>query len=875
MSFTEKFIKYEIEHHGVRLPQIEISKEQKKEVGAPEDCSNYDYLTLLCLKGFEERLRKKQIKAEDAEKYTEKCAEELDVFKKNNLVDYLLLVYDILNFCDKNKIARGVGRGSASGSLVLYLLKITHVDPIKHNLYFVRFINEARLKSNIVNGIVYVDGGLMPDVDSDVSYYRRGEVINYINQKYPGKNSKIGTRLTLSGKLLIKEVVKSVLEYSEEQAKHLSDMIGAHFGTVETIEEAYNNSEELKEWVDDKNNLKNKECFNICKSLEGLIKNRGQHPSGIAISFYEIDDLMPLELSPSKEVVTAYDMKSVAELVVKVDILGLKNADVNYEVCEMVGLDPQNINIDDESIYKYLSNSRNYGGLFQIECGLTHQVTHTVAPKNINQLCACLAISRPGAFAGIDKYVKYIHDGELESIYSKIDDVLKDTANIILYQEQVIAIAQKVYGLQPTDSELLRRGIGKKSYDELIKWESVIFEKGKEKNIPEEVTKQIWDTIIKSSNYLFCLNHSLAYSYMTAINTYLKTNYPQQFFLSLLRMAKNEPNALEAINAINTELIDFDIKILPPHLLKSDFDFTVEDKNIRFGLTSIKGISDKTIERLSKFKGEYKNKFEVFQASKQSKLNLGQFCAMIQSGALDDINLKISRSKMVLEACLWNLLTDKEKSLCLKCSEEYNFDLINIVKDFPKKLDAKSKKLVRDSRMETLRRDFLPYHKIYELNHQNEKLANYFYEKMLTGCNFSCSLRDIYNEAKTAGPELISIREIINDKLKDEKVSFVGFVESSHHLTAKNEKKTEYLKTEVHDETGKIKVLAFNNPRNPTVDHIHEINGRYPKENDIVIINGIKKDDCIFANNMVIQKHKVYLKLSEIEKEISVKEVKE
>ncbi len=524
---------------------------------------------------------------------------------------------------------------SAAGSCVLFLIGCTQIDSVKHNLSFTRFISEARAQSKVIDGIVYLNGRSLCDIDNDVGYYRRLDVIKYIENRFLNKTSKIGTQSCLTGKILIKETSKAVLEYSEEQAKQLSDLIEKHFGVIEDLEETYKNSNQFKKWVD--SSLENKECFKIAKSLSSLIKNRGIHPSGMALSYEPINGYIPLELSSSKEITSSYNMEEVANLAVKLDVLGLKTIDVINETCQLLNIKPDDIDINHQSIYDFLSKRQEFYGLFQIEEGLSKKVIVDVKPKNIIHLCACISISRPGALAYIKDYVKFVNLGEIKPFHPAFDKVLEDTGNIIIYQEQITKICEQVYKLDPISADQVRYGVGKKKRDEIKKWEAVVKQQGIKNGIPEDVTDKFWDIINKSADYLFCENHGLSYSYITAQTTYLKANHPKEFFISLLRMAKFEPNPIEVISKINQELRHFGITLLPPHILHSDIDFKVIGENIMFGLGSIKGVSEKTIEKLNKFRHPHSNKFEIFIGAKEAGLSIGQLCSLISVGSLDDL----------------------------------------------------------------------------------------------------------------------------------------------------------------------------------------------------------------------------------------------
>ena len=278
-NFTKSFTDYDLDIHGVRLPQFEISNEYKHKAQVTEDCNNYDFLRKLCLNGFSELAVEKD--TELYEKYVSRIKYELKTLKDLGFVDYVLLVWDVINFCKENDIPVGLGRGSAAGSIVLYLTGVTGIDPIKHDLYFERFISKTRAKKKEVDGVIYLDGSLMCDVDLDICYYRRQEVIKYLDEKFVGKTSKILTLNTLSGKLLMKECGKIVAEKKETEMNEVSGLIPKTFGQVMDVKQAYEEEEKFKAWCDD-----NKEAYKVALKLRSLIKNKGVHASAISLSYH-------------------------------------------------------------------------------------------------------------------------------------------------------------------------------------------------------------------------------------------------------------------------------------------------------------------------------------------------------------------------------------------------------------------------------------------------------------------------------------------------------------------------------------------------------------------------------------------------------------
>ena len=346
----------------VRLPQISIDGKYYDLLKIPISSDNFTFLKTLCYRSLER-------KNVNRKEYIDRLEMELSIFKELDFVDYVLLNWDILNFCHENNIPTGAGRGSAAGSLVLFLIDVTKVDPIKYGLFFERFVSKSRAKKIIKDDITFLDGSLLPDVDNDISYDRRSEVIKYIEAKHIGKTSKILTLNTLSSKLCIKECGKIVGGYSESEVNEISDQIPKQFGRVFGLEEAYKESEKLKLWAD-----QNPEVFKIAKKIEGLNKNTGVHPSGIAISYYKIDEICPVQKTSDGDLVSGYDMNYVAELTVKFDVLGLRTLTVVNEVCKLLNIDITSIDPEDPFIYESLQNLRTPQGLFQIEADTNFKV---------------------------------------------------------------------------------------------------------------------------------------------------------------------------------------------------------------------------------------------------------------------------------------------------------------------------------------------------------------------------------------------------------------------------------------------------------------------------------------------------------------------
>lgn len=837
---------------GVKLPEIEVSEKTLSELELDSSATSFDILKQLCRKGLRDR---GIIKNSNRGEYYERTEMELDILNDLGFVDYILLNWDILDFCKKNDIPTGAGRGSAAGSLVLYLLGVTNIDPIKYDLFFERFVSKSRAKKIEHNGEIYLDGSLLADVDNDISYDRRIEVIDYIEKKYKGRTSKILTLNTLSSKLCVKECGKIVDGLSELDVNQISDTIPKHFGKVAKLSVAYEESETFKKHVD-----KYKKSFKIAKKLEGLIKNTGVHPSGISISYYDQTDIMPLQKTNDGALVSGYDMDDVASLSVKFDILGLRTLSVVHDVCNQIGIKASEIDPSDESIYAALACLQQPKGLFQIEADVNFKVCKQVAPRNLEQLSAVVAIARPGALDFKDMYADYVRTGDFNCVHEFFEDILSYTGGIPLYQEQLMKMAVKV-GFSLDESEQLRRIVGKKKVEDMPAWKAKIEEKIKEKNLDPVIGEVLWKVAEDSANYSFNKSHSISYAYLAAITVYLKFNHPQEFFLSLLKMARFEPNSHEEITTISQELSYFDIKLLPPDLNLSGFDFKIEGKNIRYGLNSIKGVSDKVMESLVEFReGSFENKYDVFITAKDCGVNIGTMSAFAQAGLLDSFVDK-DRCRLVLEAQTFNILTDREKRNVIELGPKFNYDVLNTIHNCRTENTPADdgRVLFADRRFNTFKKKYDPYKSIYEQNTSHVKFANWFFETKLLGYSYSHNIREIFSSGDEAS---FQTSEQIRLSPARRTVKFVGIIADISRRTSRNGNK--YARLDINDELGTVSGLFMDSDRQERLTDYLNCGKKLPKKGDIVIIVGDTADDLIFVNKLRPLREKIYMKLSEL-----------
>ncbi len=803
---------------------------------------------------------------------------ELEVFKDLGFVDYVLLIWDILNFCHENDIPVGPGRGSAAGSLVLYLIGITNVDPIKYGLYFERFVSKSRAKKTVVDGITYLDGSLLPDVDSDICYYKRWRVIEYIQNKFPSRTCKILTINTLSGKLVLKEVMKTVLEYTEDEVKVLAGHIEKVFGKVDSLAKSADKQPELKKWLEVPKQqydlMSNKEAYAIARKLENLPKNFGVHPSAVAVSFNKLDTFCPVQVTKIKdedtgeisyETVSGYDMNWVAEFAVKVDVLGLRAVSIVDDVCKMLKLDINKVDLSDPTIYHPLQDLKSPHGIFQIEANTQYKACRDVKPASLEEVSDLMALARPGALDYIKDYVDYKGGKEAPKNHPSLDKILAETKNVAIYQEQMMRIAHQVFGFTLDEAEVLRRIVGKKKVEQMPEWKERVYKKAEERQLPAAIADIYWKILDDSKDYSFNKSHSVCYAMLAIWTLYLKFKYPQHFYVALLKMTRHEPKPHAEISKISKELHYFGIRLLPPDLLLSDMEFKIEGRDIRYGLSSVKGISTKTMESLMTFAhGSQNNKFEIFQAAKQAGLTIGVVSALIQAGAL--ASLRGSRSYNVLEAQVFNVLTDKEKPYIMQIGPEFGFDLFKLLKTIVstgRTRENGKTPIVKPSRYETIKRDSADYLKIYQMNAKNEQLANWFFETKLLGYAYSSTLHEIMKDEMDGLMPLDSF-----DSFADhDKVIMSAVVTKVHNGRSKKNNKKMFRMT-LEDGNKVLETMMFDKSYEKWLEDNRDSKGEVslPKEHDIVVIVGKKSRDIVFVDKVSVMDGKAYLKLSDLKK---------
>jgi len=850
MSFLKECEPYVIENYGyVRLPEIVITSAQKQDLGLEDTATNREFITALARRGFGKygkKIDKKKYKT-----YGDRVKYELDLLDELGFIDYILLVWMVIHKARELNVFIDYGRGSVAGSCVCWLLGISGVDPIKYGLFFERFVSRARAGIKLVDGVVYLKGDLLADIDVNLGD-GRSAIVEWLKTVYPGKVANILNLSTFTTKILLKDVYKNLEEADEREARRIADMVEVKFGIAQTIDEAYAANPDFKLWCDD-----HKEVVAISKGLSGLVRQASTHASGYLVSNVALYDLIPLELTKDGEWVSGFDMRDAANFVTKLDLLSLTTNAVIKRVLEAIPETIDEINEkleDDPFIYNILQDRYARYGIYQISADTGYNVTRKIKPKNVFELSDVNAIARPGALAYLDGYVENNHP----CAHPAFEPVLKESRNYCLYQEQMMKLAV-VIGFTLDEAEMLRKIVGKKLVDKVKEWKEKIYNKAEQNGFEKEIGDILWKILEDSAKYSFNKSHSLSTSFLTALTVYLKYKYPVQFFWSCLISAKDLASAHDEITEIQKELRDFNIKLLPPDISKNYPDFTIDGANIRFGLSSIRGLKDKNLDKVILLRKENANKLELFEALQTANIPINVATALILSGCLNQLN--ITRSRLLLEYEFYTLLTGKnETNLVHTVAPHYNFDVLETVSQMVKNLkDEKGKPLMKESRLETIKKKYSIYKEKYQRNSQFEKLACYIYENEYLGFAYSESLKQIYSSKINDLESTSDLRKLPDNSKGRVAVLIVDEVERRI-----SKKGSPYLRINGKDDMGSITIMMFMEER---IEAMNKNNGGPLDEGDIIVCHVDKKSgDTYWSNNIVRQENPILLKKSQVEK---------
>lgn len=626
LEIAEKVEDYKIlSNTHTRLPEYPLEPGYTKE----------SFLSELVWKGIKQRYK------EITPDVKERTEHELEVIFNLGFANYFLIVWDFIKYAKDNKIAVGPGRGSAAGSIVAYALNITDIDPLKYNLLFERFLNPER-KS-------------LPDIDTDFCIERRDEVHEYVRNKYGSDRvAQIITFNKLASRAVIKDMAR-VLNYPYSESEKIAKLIPVVRGKPRELSWMKENHAEFTEQY--KTNSDFKEIVNLAEKLEGINKTFGVHAAGVVISDTPLDEVVPLSKNNDGTIITQYSMDELAHVgLLKMDFLGLRNLTMINRALEIIAR-TRNINIDlnsislkDEKVYKMISEGQ-LAGIFQLETSSgMKQVAREMRPSTIEDLSALIALFRPGPLdtGMINEFIdRKNKKKEIRYLLPELEPILKDTYGSIVYQEQIMQIAQKLAGFTLGEADLLRQAMGKKKPKEMAKYRLKFIDGFKKNSFDPKLAEELYDMMVSFAEYCFNKSHSAAYGMLTYQTAYLKANYPIEYMTALLSSVLDDQDKIKYYMA---ECKKMNIQILPPHINLSGVNFTadIENNTIRFGLAAIKNVGTQAVNEIIRARSEngtFKSLAEFCGFLDLRVVNKKTLESLVKSGAFD--SLKTSRKYMI------------------------------------------------------------------------------------------------------------------------------------------------------------------------------------------------------------------------------------
>ncbi|NTW76871.1 MAG: DNA polymerase III subunit alpha [Syntrophaceae bacterium] len=613
------------------LPKFEMKK--------PEETLE-NYLERKAVSGLEKRFPAimKYQKGDEAtvrEKYNKRLRIELEIIKKMGFAGYFLIVSDFIKHAKHNDVPVGPGRGSAAGSLVAFAIRITDIDPLRYGLFFERFLNPDRIS--------------MPDIDIDFCQERRGEIIKYVTDKY-GKDKV--TQICTFGKMMAKGVIRDVgralnIPYSEADriAKLVPNVLNITLAQAFEMEPRFAEERRKNPQID--------KLLSLSVILEGLNRHSSVHAAGVVISDVPLVERVPL-FAPKDDIVSQYSMKDIETVgLTKFDFLGLKTLTVIRNAVNFIkeshdiDININDLPLDDRQTYELLMKGET-DGVFQLESSGMKDLLVNFKPDHIEDVIALIAAYRPGPMKMIPDFIARKH-GKQQITYElpQLEPILKETYGIILYQEQVMQIANVIGGYTMAQADTLRKMMGKKQVTAMEKEKPKFLEGARNQNINENKAKTIWEQMETFAEYGFNKSHSAAYAIITYQTAYLKAHYPVAFMAALLTSEKdNRDKIIKYMNNCK----EMGINILPPDINESQKDFSISGENIRFGLAAVKNVGEAAIESIIAMRQQEKfSSFMDFLGRVDlRKVNKRVIESLIKCGSFDSMGYK---RRQLMECC--------------------------------------------------------------------------------------------------------------------------------------------------------------------------------------------------------------------------------
>ncbi len=620
---------YEMEFGQYKYPVFNVSEETNLDTLFREKSEA----------GLEIRLAQKEDKEghltkEIIEHYHARLVFEIETIQEMGFSGYFLIVADFIEYANNHDIPVGPGRGSAAGSLVAYSLKITNIDPIKYGLLFERFLNPQRIS--------------MPDIDIDFCINGRDEIINYVTQKYGTQNvSQIITFGSMKARGVIRDVGRS-LNIPLKEVDRIAKLVPEGPGI--SLKKAINEEPELKKLEHTKGPTK--KLLQISLALEGLVRHSSTHACGVVIADRPLVNYLPLYKGSKGEIMAQFTMDQIEQLgLIKFDFLGLKTLTVIKHALHLIKatsgtyIDIDNLPLNDQAVYQLVSEGKTTG-VFQLESSGMKELLRKLKPETFEDMIALVALYRPGPLGSnmVDDFINGKHGkGKIKFFLPQLEPILRETYGVILYQEQVMKIAQLVANYSMSEADELRKAVGKKKPEVLARHSARFIKGASDNKVSTKMSKKLFGLIEKFGGYGFNKSHSAAYAMIAYQTAYLKAHYPVQFMAALLTMDMgNQDKTIKNI----AECREMGIEILQPDINESLPDFSVVDGKIRFGLAAIKNVGLKAVDSIIEKRnenGSFKGLIDFCQKVEGSKVNRRVLEGLTQCGAFDYTNISRAR----------------------------------------------------------------------------------------------------------------------------------------------------------------------------------------------------------------------------------------
>ncbi len=623
------------EFGNTKLPHFDV----------PEGYDHFEWFSLLCRKGLIERYGDNP-----PEEYINRLDYELDVINKMGYVDYYLIVHDFIKHAKDKGIPVGPGRGSGAASICAYCIGITGIDPMKYNLLFERFLNPERVS--------------MPDFDIDFCFERRGEVIDYVIDKYGSDHvAQIVTFGTLAAKAAIRDVGRALgISYStvDNIAKQVPNELNI------TIDRALKRSVDLKALYD--NDEEAKELIDMARKVEGMPRHASTHAAGVVITHDPVVSYVPLARN-DEAIVTQFPMTTLEELgLLKMDFLGLRTLTVIKSAENMIKkihphFNIDNIDVEDKSVYDMMCQAQTEG-VFQFESAGMRSVLSQLKPTSLEDLIAVISLYRPGPMDSIPTYIENRHNPDkIKYKTPELKNILDVTYGCMVYQEQVMQICRELAGYSYGRADIVRRAMAKKKHDVMLKERDAFVDGAVSRGVDFKAANEIFDEMISFASYAFNKAHAAAYAYVAYQTAWLKCHYPCEFFASLLTSFLD--NTSKVVQYIN-ECSKLGIKILPPHVNESSDEFAVSDGNIHFSLLAIKGLGRGFINRMideRTKKGNFIDFYDFCRRMYGKDFNRRTIENLIKCGAFDGLGANRRQMMNSIDSILEELDSSKRRNV--------------------------------------------------------------------------------------------------------------------------------------------------------------------------------------------------------------------